>query len=118
MIISQTPLRMSFVEGGSDTPPFFRNHGGAALSTAINRYLNVLVNSKFDSGIRLAYSKTEICDRVDLEHPTVREAPRMLRITSDIEIVAVADAPSRGTGLGSSSAFTVRLLNALYASKA
>jgi D-glycero-alpha-D-manno-heptose-7-phosphate kinase len=109
---------MSFVGGGSDIPAFYRNHGGAVLSTAINRYINVLVNPKFDTGIRLSYSKTEICERVDqIGHPIVREALRLLQITSGIEIVSVADVPSSGTGLGSSSAFTVGLLNALYASK-
>jgi D-glycero-alpha-D-manno-heptose-7-phosphate kinase len=118
MIISRTPFRMSFVGGGSDLASFYRNHGGAVLSTAINCYVNVVVNPKFDSGIRLSYSKTENRDQVDqVEHPIVREALRMLQIPRGIEIVSVADVPSTGTGLGSSSAFTVGLLNALHAFK-
>jgi D-glycero-alpha-D-manno-heptose-7-phosphate kinase len=118
MIISRTPLRMSFVGGGSDLPAFYREHGGAVLSTAIDKYIYVTVNRKFDNGIRISYSVTEEVEHVnDVRHDLVREALRMLSLDGGIEITTIADIPSRGTGLGSSSAFTVGLLNALYAFK-
>jgi D-glycero-alpha-D-manno-heptose-7-phosphate kinase len=107
---------MSFVGGGTDLPAFYRQHGGAVLSTSIRSYINVIVNPKFDGGVRVSYSKTEICDTsAEVEHPIVREALRLLEISRGIEIVSIADVPSSGTGLGSSSSFTVGLLNALYA---
>ena len=75
MIISRTPLRMSFVGGGSDLPSFYRQHNGAVLSTAINKYIYINVNKKFDNGIRLAYSKTEEVTNVDaIEHNLVKAA--------------------------------------------
>jgi D-glycero-alpha-D-manno-heptose-7-phosphate kinase len=116
MIISSTPLRMSFVGGGSDLPLFYRQFGGAVVSTAINQYVYVTVNQKFDHKIRLSYSRTEEVDRPShIEHPLVREALKKLRIRGGIEITSIADIPSKGTGLGSSSAFTVGLLHALHA---
>ena len=116
MIISRTPLRMSFVGGGSDLPEFYRRHGGAVVSTAIDKYVYVTVNRKFDSGIRVAYSKTEEVTSVDaIEHPIVRATMGLLGLTGGVEITTVADIPSRGTGLGSSSSFTVGLINALAA---
>jgi D-glycero-alpha-D-manno-heptose-7-phosphate kinase len=116
MIISSTPLRMSFAGGGSDIPSFYRRHGGAVLSTAINKYIYVTVSEKFDHSLRVSYSKTEQVESADLlEHPLVRETMKMLHMTGGIEITSVADIPSRGTGLGSSSSFTVGLLNALHA---
>jgi D-glycero-alpha-D-manno-heptose-7-phosphate kinase len=118
MIVSRTPLRMSFVGGGSDMPEFYRLHGGAVLSTAIEKYVYVNVNRKFDDGIRVAYSKTEEVGHVDaVEHPIVRHALKCMSIDGGIEIATIADIPSRGTGLGSSSSFTVGLLNALAAFK-
>lgn len=116
MIISKTPLRMSFVGGGSDLPSFYQRHGGAVLSTAINKYVFVTCNPKFDDGIRIAYSKNEEVDCVDaIEHRIVRAAMNFLRIPGGIEITTIADVPSKGTGLGSSSSFTVGLLNVLHA---
>jgi D-glycero-alpha-D-manno-heptose-7-phosphate kinase len=116
MIISQTPLRMSFVGGGSDLPAFYREHGGAVLSTAIDKYVYVSVNRKFDGDIRLAYSKTEEVSAVDeIEHELVKAAFRMQGLRGGVEITTTADIPSRGTGLGSSSTFTVGLLNVLNA---
>jgi D-glycero-alpha-D-manno-heptose-7-phosphate kinase len=116
MIISQTPLRMSFVGGGSDLPAFYREHGGAVLSTAIDKYVYVSVNRKFDGDIRLAYSKTEEVSSVDeIEHELVKAAFRMQGLRGGVEITTTADIPSRGTGLGSSSTFTVGLLNVLSA---
>ncbi|HOC01381.1 MAG TPA: GHMP kinase [Verrucomicrobiota bacterium] len=116
MIISRTPLRMSFVGGGSDLPAYYRLHGGAVVSTAINKYVYVTVNPKFDDNIRVSYSRTEEVDEVArLQHPLVRESLRHLDIAGGVEITSIADIPSRGTGLGSSSAFTVGLLHALHA---
>ena len=116
MIVSKTPLRMSYVGGGSDLPSFYREEVGAVLSTSIDKYIYVAVNKKFDGKIRLSYSKTEEVEGVSqIEHPLVREALTMLSISGGIEIASMADIPSRGSGLGSSSSFTVALLNALYA---
>ena len=116
MIISRTPLRMSFVGGGSDLPSFYQKFGGAALSTTIDKYIFVICNQKFDNGIRLSYSKTEEVNRVDeIEHRIVRTVLDLLDIPGGIEITSIADVPSQGTGLGSSSSFTVGLLNVLHA---
>ena len=116
MIISRTPLRMSFVGGGSDLPAFYRRFGGAVVSTAIDKYVYVTVNPKFDHRIRVSYSKTEEVETVArIKHPLVRESMKLLGLDGGIEITSIADIPSRGTGLGSSSSFTVGLLNALHA---
>jgi D-glycero-alpha-D-manno-heptose-7-phosphate kinase len=116
MIISRTPLRMSFVGGGSDIPGFYERFGGAVLSTTIDKYVFVTCNPKFDNGIRVAYSKTEEVASVDqIEHPIVRATLELLEAAGGIEITTIADVPSRGTGLGSSSSFTVGLLNVLHA---
>lgn len=118
MIISRTPLRMSFVGGGSDLASFYRIHGGAVISTAIDKYIYINVNAKFDNGIRIAYSKNEEVKRVeDIEHRLVKAAMQHLGIKGGVEITSIADIPSQGTGLGSSSSFTVGLLNALSAFK-
>lgn len=118
MIISRTPLRISFVGGGSDLPAFYRQHGGAVISTAIDKYVFVNVNKKFDSGIRLSYSKTEEVAHADqVGHPLVRAAMKHLSLDGGVEITTIADIPSKGTGLGSSSSFTVGLLHALNAFK-
>jgi D-glycero-alpha-D-manno-heptose-7-phosphate kinase len=107
---------MSFVGGGSDLPSFYRSHGGAVLSAAIEKYIYVNVNKKFDNGIRVAYSKTEEVNAVtEIEHKLVRETFHMMGIPGGVEITTIADIPSRGTGLGSSSSFTVGLINALNA---
>jgi D-glycero-alpha-D-manno-heptose-7-phosphate kinase len=116
MIISRTPLRMSFVGGGSDLPVFYRRFGGAVVSTAINQYVYVTINRKFDERIRVSYSRTEEARSVErIRHPLVREALKMLGFKGGIEITSIADIPARGTGLGSSSSFTVGLLHALHA---
>jgi D-glycero-alpha-D-manno-heptose-7-phosphate kinase len=116
MIISRTPLRMSLVGGGSDLPGFYERHGGAVLSTAIDKYVFVTCNPKFDNGIRVAYSKTEEVSSVDqIEHRIVRATMNLLGMHGGIEITTIADVPSRGTGLGSSSSFTVGLLHVLHA---
>jgi D-glycero-alpha-D-manno-heptose-7-phosphate kinase len=116
MIISRTPLRISFVGGGSDLPAFYHQEGGAVVSTTINKYIYITVNPKFDDKIRASYSRTEIVDHVgELKHELIREALKLVRIDRGIEITSISDIPSRGTGLGSSSTYTVGLLNALYA---
>ena len=116
MIISKTPLRMSFVGGGSDLSVFYREFGGAVVSTAINKFVYVTVNKKFDEKIRVSYSRTEEAKSVEkIKHPLAREAMRLLGIKGGVEITSIADIPAKGTGLGSSSSFTVGLLNALHA---
>ncbi len=117
MIITRTPLRVSFAGGSTDLPQFYRNYGGGAVtSAAIDKYVHVLVNTKFDRAIRVAYSKVENVERFDeLQHGLVREAMRLTGVTERLEIHTIADIPSEGTGLGSSSTLTVGLLNALYA---
>ncbi len=116
MIISRTPLRVSLFGGGSDLPAFYRRQGGAVLSTTIDKSVYVTVSRKFDDAVRVSYSRTEEVSRgQDVEHPLVREALALLDIDGGVEITSVADIPARGTGLGSSSAFTVGLLNALHA---
>ena len=116
MIISRTPLRMSFAGGGSDMRAFYAGGAGAVLSATINKFVFVTVNRKFDDGVRVAYSKTEeVASAAQVEHALVRSALERLAIAGGVEITTVADIPSRGTGLGSSSAFTVGLLNALSA---
>lgn len=118
MIISKTPLRVSFAGGGTDIADYYRTGYGAVVSSAIKKYVYVTVNKRFDEDIRISYSKTEIVDSVDkIEHGLVREALRKVGIRNGIEITTIADIPSRGTGLGSSSAIAVGLLNALYAFK-
>jgi D-glycero-alpha-D-manno-heptose-7-phosphate kinase len=109
---------MSFVGGGSDLPAFYRDDGGAVVSTAIDKYVYVNVNKKFDNGIRVAYSKTEEVEQVEqIDHRIVRAAMQFLKLDGGIEITTIADIPSRGTGLGSSSTFTVGLLHVLNAFK-
>jgi len=116
MIVSKTPLRMSFVGGGSDLPSYYRKNGGAVLSTSIDKYMYVTVNQKFDGSIRLSYSVTEdVVNAIQLKHPIVRNTLSLLGISKGIEIASMADIPSKGSGLGSSSSYTVALLHALYA---
>ena len=116
MIISRTPLRMSFAGGGTDLPAFSDQHGGAVLSTAIDKWVRVIVSPRFEGDIRVGYSETEIVSDIDqIRHELVREAMRRAGIPRGIDVLTLADVPSRGTGLGSSSAVTVGLLNALYA---
>lgn len=117
MIITRTPLRISFAGGGTDLPSYYRQYGGGAVtSAAIDKFVHVLVNDKFDRSIRVAYSKTENVEGLDeLQHELVREAMRLTRVTEGLEVHTIADIPGEGTGLGSSSTVTVGLLNALYA---
>jgi D-glycero-alpha-D-manno-heptose-7-phosphate kinase len=116
MIITQTPLRIGLLGGGTDLPGYYREHGGRVLNCAIDKYVYVIVKERFDDEIYVNYSKKEIVSRVDdLEHELVREAMRMAGVLNGVEITTLADIPSAGSGLGSSSAVTVGLLHALFA---
>ena len=116
MIISQTPLRVSFCGGGTDLRAYYQHAPGAVTSTAINKHVYVTVNKAFEDIIRVAYSRTEIVKDVDeIQHELVREALKIVGIRTGVEITTMADVPGKGTGLGSSSTVTVGLLNALYA---
>jgi len=118
MIISKTPFRISFCGGGTDLRGFYGHEPGAVTSTAINKFMFITVNKKFDNEIRVSYSMTENVKHVnDIKHDLVREAMKMAGVTEGVEITSMADIHSKGTGLGSSSAFLVGLLNALYAYK-
>ncbi len=118
MIISRTPLRVSFAGGGTDLKAFYGKEQGAVLSTAIDKYVYMTVNKKFEDDVRVKYSKTEnVKSANELEHPLFRETMKLTGITNGVEITSVADVPTKGSGLGSSSTFTVGLLNALYAYK-
>ncbi len=117
MIISKTPLRISFVGGGTDINTYYKTGYGAVVSATINKYVYVTVHKRFDKTIRVSYTKTEIVERVeDLQHDIVKACLQMAGIRDSIEITTVGEVPA-GTGLGSSSSLTVGLLNALYAYK-
>ena len=118
MIITQTPLRISFLGGGTDYPEHFEEHGGAVLGTAVDKacYFTVapFPPRMFDYRLRVAYRKVECVAHVDnIEHQPFRECLRWTGLTRDAEITLTAELPAM-TGLGSSSAFTVGLLNAIY----
>ena len=116
MIITQTPLRIGLLGGGTDLPSYYMEHGGRVLNCALDKYIYVIVKERFDNDIYVNYSKKEIVSRVeDLEHELVREAMLMTGVTAGVEITTLADIPSAGSGLGSSSAVTVGLLHALFA---
>lgn len=118
MIITRTPFRVSFAGGGSDLRDFYSRNGyGAVVSTAINRYMYIAIHPYFHDKIRVKYSKTEDVESIEeIQHPIVRECLKKVEVGRGIEIASFADIPA-GTGLGSSSSFTVGLLNALYAYK-
>lgn len=118
MIISRTPFRISFFGGGTDYPAWYMQHGGAVLSATIDKYCYLTCRYLppfFEHRIRLVYSKIENCQTVDeIKHPSAREILRFLEIERGVEIHHDGDLPAR-SGMGSSSSFTVGLLNALYA---
>ncbi len=118
MIITQTPLRISLAGGGTDFRDFYTKEGGAVVSTTIDKYVYVIVKERFDDKIYINYSRKEIVDSVEeIKHGIVREAMKKTGVEKGVEITVLADVPSEGSGLGSSSSFTVGLLNALYAHK-
>jgi D-glycero-alpha-D-manno-heptose-7-phosphate kinase len=118
LIISRTPVRISFFGGGTDYPEFYRRHGGAVLGTTIDKFTHVSVSTPgdyFDHKIRVGYSKTELVrELAEIEHPSVRECLRFKPSASNLDIHIFSDLPAK-TGLGSSSSFTVGFLHALYA---
>ena len=115
MIISQTPLRISFVGGGTDLEPFYHIEEGKVVSTAVDKYVYVIVKERFDDLIYINYSRKEIVEDVSqIKHELVREAMKKTGLSHGIEITTLADIPSEGSGLGSSSSVTVGLLNAFY----
>ncbi len=120
MIVSRTPFRISFFGGGTDYPTWFRHHGGAVLGATIDKYCYLTCRHLppfFDHRLRVVYSHIENCMTADeVRHPAVRECLRFLNIQQGVEIHHDGDLPARG-GIGSSSAFTVGLLNALHALK-
>ena len=116
MIITKTPFRISFVGGGSDLEAFYQKSTGAVLSTSINKYMYISSHAYFEPNkLRVKYSQTETVDAVaDLKHPILRTAFEMFNIKGGLEVSSIADLPS-GTGMGSSSSFTVGLLHNLHA---
>jgi D-glycero-alpha-D-manno-heptose-7-phosphate kinase len=115
MIISQTPYRVSFAGGGTDLPAFYQQEPGAVLSVALAKHMYVTVGHRFESSIRIGYSRTEIAASAEeVEHTIVREALRRTGLRQHLEITTIGDVPA-GTGMGSSSTLTVGILNALYA---
>jgi D-glycero-alpha-D-manno-heptose-7-phosphate kinase len=115
MIITQTPLRISFLGGGTDFSDFYLKHGGFVVTTAIDKYVYCIVKERFDKQIYVNYSVKEIVDKVDdLKHELVREAMKKTGVTEGVEITFLSDIPASGSGLGSSSSVTVGVLNALY----
>lgn len=119
MIITKTPFRMSFFGGGTDMEEYFKEHGGAVLSTSFDKYCYVNVRHLprfFDYSTELSYAKTERVNNIeDIEHPAIREAMKMLDM-HEIRLTYEADLPAR-SGLGTSSSFAVGMLNAFYALK-
>ncbi len=117
MIISRAPVRLSMGGGGTDLPSYYSNHGGFLMAVSINKYVHILVNKRFQNDIRLSYSETEIVKNVnEIKHNIFRESLKYTGIESQLELVSVADVPSK-CGLGTSSTFTVALLNGLFTYK-
>jgi D-glycero-alpha-D-manno-heptose-7-phosphate kinase len=115
LIIVQTPLRISFFGGGTDFPSYFRAEGGCVLSTAINKYIFVIVKKRYDDKLRISYTRTEMVDRVEeINHELIRSALLKTGVCKGVEIITMGDIPA-GTGLGSSSTVTVGALHALHA---
>lgn len=118
MIITKTPLRVSFFGGGTDLKDYYNPHGGMVLSSTIDKYIYVIVNARTDNDIVLNYFKREQVTSIEqIQHRIIKEALRLTKLTHSIEITSISDIHEQGSGLGSSSAFTVGLLNALYAFK-
>ena len=115
MIIVQTPLRVSFFGGGTDFPSYYTHQGGCVLSTAIDKYIFVMIKQRFDDMIRVGWTRTEIVDHAEeIQHELIREALIKTGITKGVEITTTGDIPA-GSGLGSSSTVTVGALHAMYA---
>ena len=117
MIITKTPLRISFCGGGTDLAAFYERAGyGAVLSTSIDKYVYLAIHRYFEKQYLLKYSTTELTDTIEeIKHPLIRECLKLAGIAEPLEVTSFADIPSSGSGLGSSSAFSVGLLHAVYA---
>ncbi len=120
MIITRTPLRVSFCGGGTDLPSYYLHRQGAVVSTSINKYVYITINPLtpyFQNRILIKYSRTELVDSVEeIRHPIIREAMKITGVVDRVEITSMADIPA-GTGLGSSSTYAVGLLHALHTYK-
>ena len=115
MIISKTPLRISICGGGTDFKGYYEAREGFVVSTAIDKYVYVIIKERFDDLIYVNYSKKEIVKSInELQHGLVREAARIVGLEKGFEVTMLSDIPSEGSGLGSSSSITVGLLNAFY----
>ena len=117
MIITKTPLRITFAGGGSDMASYYLKHPACCISATINKYVYVLVKKRFDKKIYLKYSDNEVVDVSsvdDIKHDFIRETLKFMNIDYGVEIINWADIPTKGTGLGSSSSFLVGLLLALH----
>ena len=115
MIITKTPLRISLLGGNTDFPKYFKKYGGAGITASIDKYIYCIVKERFDKEIRVNYSIKEIVHTIkDIKHDLVREAMKLVGVKEGIEITFLSDIPSEGSGLGSSSALVVGLLNALH----
>jgi D-glycero-alpha-D-manno-heptose-7-phosphate kinase len=114
LIITKTPLRISFFGGGTDMATFYKKHGGAVIGSAIQKYVYVIINERFESDVRASYSKTEIVKNAQqIKNDLIRESLLFFKKYNKLEIVTIADVPGSGTGLGSSSSTLVGLLNAI-----
>jgi len=118
MFIVQTPLRISLFGGGTDFPAYYREEGGCVLSSAIDKYIFITIKERFDEKLRVGYTQTEMVDEIDqVRHELIRESLRLTGIQRGVEITTMADIPSEGSGLGSSSTVTVGALHAMYTYK-
>ena len=114
MIIVQTPLRVSFFGGGTDFPSFYLSEGGCVLTSAIDKYIFVIIKRRFDDKLRIGYTRTELVDSVEqIEHELIRKSLQKTSLKKGVEIITMGDIPA-GSGLGSSSTVTVGSLNAMY----
>ena len=116
MIITKAPLRISFCGGGTDLAAFYERAGyGAVLSTSIDKHVCIAIHRYFENKFLLKYSNSELTDTVDeIKHPLIRECLKLSRVQDPLEVTSFADIPSTGSGLGSSSAFSVALLHACH----
>jgi len=114
MILIRTPVRISFLGGGTDQSYYYKNDYGCVLGQSIDKYLYVLINKRFDKKIRVGYSKTELVNRVsEIKHNIIRESLEYFKIKNGMDVLVSSDTPDNGTGLGSSSSLAVGLVHAL-----
>lgn len=117
MIITRTPFRVTLGGGGTDLPSYYSKYGGFIFAAGIAKYMYIDVNQPFDGLVRIKYSRSETVKKVEnVDHDIARESLKMMGIEEGIEVVSIADLPA-GTGLGSSSCYTVGILNALHTFK-